>query len=1423
MLRQTWRRLQWALAALASVALLVAAVVVLGLRFWLLPDIDRYRPDIAALLTRSVGLPVTLDRVEGDWVGVWPRLAAVNVGISDAAGRSALLLPKIEAQLSWWTLLAREIRFHLVSVDAPALTIRRDPDGRLFVAGLEVSGPDVTGGSGFAGWVLRQPNVVVRGAVIQWTDPRRTDEPLVLSSVMVRLESHGRTHRIVVGARPPAALGRGVELRGEVRDDGAFDPATWEGSLSANLEDGDLAAWRKYVPLPAGTQRARGSLRTWFEFAGGKILGATADVSLRDVSVHLVSDGEDLSLSSVAGHLAFHEDGRTGTYSARGLSIALPGDSGPTPPQEFELKLVRGADGHPTRIDLKGAALDLGRFARLSRGIPMSSELRARIAEVQPTGRLDDFRLEWRSHGSEQAAYRLKGRFAGLGWRESGGLPGLQGLDGTLDADQDGGKGEIRSGRSQATLSRVFAAPVDLDRLTARVAWRARGGVTVDIGEFSAANADIEVSAHGAYRTLAQGPGWIDLSGNVARLEARAAWRYVPMVVNQKTRDWLRTRLLAGRGSDGKLRLQGDLANFPFPEDRGGIFQIRSKVSGGEVQFDQAWPRIDRIDADLDFHGDRMQIDGHAARTLDSPLRKVRVVMPSLSAEDEVLEIDGESAGPTADHLRYVSASPVRERVRGATDDLVAGGNGLLYLRVELPIRRAGDAKVAGRYRFEGGTLDGGKGRFPQLSNLAGELSFSESGLRSEGIRAIVLGGPATVKLATAANGRLDVDAQGSAAGPELATYLDTTVLRQISGKVEWKGAVQVRDGKGEVDLRAQGTLFGERVAAHITGGSAGPLSVDIDGRVDPRTLATQFDVASLAWIEGHPQVRGTVKMSEGHPDVRLQSDVVWLGEPVSVRVESAADGATHVALRGKATGEALAKALNSAALRRLTGRTAFAADVSVRDEGVDVRVESTLEGLRSDFPAPLRKAADEALPLVLEDRGGGKARTATLRLGQVLVAKAKRSVSRGQPDRWQGVAIAFGTAEPTLPERDGIFVSGRVARVDFDRWHDLVGGPETPAAEAPAAGTSSSPQVAGVDVTVDQLGAFGREFHAVGIRAQRQDRDWAIALSGPELSGKVAWQPEGKGRVTARLDNFVIPVGGAPEGKPEGPVERASRTELPALDVEADRFVVRNHLLGKLEVTATNEGRDWRLDRLRLSQPDSTLEASGVWRGVPVQSRTALKIQLSSNDVGKLLGSLGYADMVKRAPTQVKGDIAWDGSPFDFNPPTLDGNFRMDAKAGQFLRVDPGVGKLLGLISLQSIPRRVKLDFRDIFSDGFAFDSIGADVTIARGILHTDDFEMKGPAARVTMKGDVDLRNETQNVTARVSPSLGDGVALATGVLGGPVAGAATLLVQRLLKNPLDRILSYEYSVGGSWADPKVTKLGANGAARNNVNGTPR
>jgi uncharacterized protein YhdP len=139
---------------------------------------------------------------------------------------------------------------------------------------------------------------------------------------------------------------------------------------------------------------------------------------------------------------------------------------------------------------------------------------------------------------------------------------------------------------------------------------------------------------------------------------------------------------------------------------------------------------------------------------------------------------------------------------------------------------------------------------------------------------------------------------------------------------------------------------------------------------------------------------------------------------------------------------------------------------------------------------------------------------------------------------------------------------------------------------------------------------------------------------------------------------------------------------------------------------------------------------------------------------------------------------------------------------------VDPGAGRLVGVLSLQSLPRRINLDFRDVFSQGFAFDEIVGQVHLERGIAYTKDLRMNGPAAKVSMSGLVSLAQETQSLALKIEPRLEDTVAVAGAILGGPAVGLGTLLANKMLKNPIGQAVGFEYTVSGTWKEPVITKV---------------
>jgi uncharacterized protein (TIGR02099 family) len=546
-------------------------------------------------------------------------------------------------------------------------------------------------------------------------------------------------------------------------------------------------------------------------------------------------------------------------------------------------------------------------------------------------------------------------------------------------------------------------------------------------------------------------------------------------------------------------------------------------------------------------------------------------------------------------------------------------------------------------------------------------------------------------------------------------------------------------------------------------------------------------------------QVSGRLDFSESSVNMRAVN-AQFLGGPVTVGIASHPDGVVAVSARGTLNAAFLPSALEQPLLRQLSGTTGWSSSVNMRKRGATILVESGLQGIASALPAPLNKAPAEVLPLRFErtvvteeQRGSGlglpSSDRSTLELGKAL----RMEVQRHREDGAMVIErAAIGINEvPRLPEK-GIVINGNAAELDLDQWLQVLG----------ASGGTQAP-LSALNLKVGALDAYGKRINDVSLRAGFQGSDWLASIDARELAGDVRWRSLGKGRVSARLSHFTFP-----EPTPGKSADETPPKELPGLDIVADNLVVRDKKLGRLELAAANEGRDWRIEKLTLTTPESQLSADGLWRAAAAQQRTDLNLKLEINDVGKYLERFGYGGSMQRGKAKLLGKLVWAGNPQSVDYPSLTGELSLIAEKGQFLKIEPGIGKLLGILSLQALPRRITLDFRDIFSEGFAFDNITGTATVAKGVLHTQDFAMLGPSAQVAMAGDIDLVQETQALRVRVVPSVGDSLSVAGLVLANPIAGVASFLAQRLLKDPLGQVFAFEYAVTGTWTDPKVEKV---------------
>jgi len=231
---------------------------------------------------------------------------------------------------------------------------------------------------------------------------------------------------------------------------------------------------------------------------------------------------------------------------------------------------------------------------------------------------------------------------------------------------------------------------------------------------------------------------------------------------------------------------------------------------------------------------------------------------------------------------------------------------------------------------------------------------------------------------------------------------------------------------------------------------------------------------------------------------------------------------------------------------------------------------------------------------------------------------------------------------------------------------------------------------------------------------------------------------------------------------------------------------------------------------------PEGTLRSTGRWlaarEGSPWR-KSEMNFVLDVRDAGALLTRLGTPEALRGGTGQLEGMVSWQGSPLELHYPSLNGHLDVRMGRGQFLKADPGIAKLLGVLSLQALPRRLTLDFRDVFSEGFSFDFLRGDVKIDQGMAFTNNLQMKGVNAAVLMEGSADLARETQDLKVVVIPEINAGTAALLATAINPAVGLGTFLAQMFLRRPLIESATQEFHIDGPWADPHITKVSRSAA----------
>ena len=1374
--RRSWRS-TWHWTWRITLGLLLAASG-LGLAAWLtlhwliLPRLDDWRPRIEAQATRALGHPVNIGQISvrsGGWV---PAFTLRDVVLRDAAGREALRLPQVSAALSLPSLLALRLRFSQLLIDDARLEVRRDLQGRWFVGGLDLdradAGPAIDA-SAAADWFFEQHEFLIRGGALRWVDEQRAAPPLQLDKVQLLLRNRGRHHELRLDATPPPDWGARFTVVAQARGallSRAGEWQRWKGVLHVDLPRADMSQLRRHVDLPVDVQQGEAALRAWLDWDQGQPQALTLDAALRGVSVRLAPGLAPVALTDLTGRFVAERQTGGMRLAVERLAFGMA-DGSRWAPSTLALYLrqapasvtsaapasAAGDMASPARVaggDFSADRLDLATLAELGERLPIGAGLRGLLGQLNPEGAVHQLLAHW---------------------------------DGPLDAP--------RRYRASATVKglTIAAASSPEPGLIGRPGWRG-------------ADLQFNASETGGTAELSLTDGAIELPGvfeaatvPVKQFNAQLQWRIEPAATVARAAGSARPRT-SGPAAPGlpTVELKVLNARFDNADARGALNATWRTGPGGGF--------------------------GKGGR------------LPG------VLELSGSLADARASQVARYLPLGIGADVRGWAQRAVQGGT----LR-DLSFRVKGDLwdfpyvnRRDGEFRIASTLQDvtlapvpsepGWHSPWPAFSAVNGKLVFERNAMAFEQVRGRLWG----LEL-SGVQGRirdlsdralLEIDGQVRGPAADLLRYLRSTPLNDWTG-----GVVETASATGAVDLQLALQLPLDHLADSVV--QAGLQLAGNDLRLRP-------DWPLLAGARG--------RLDASQRSVQLTGlRGQWLGGETEIDGGSLADGSLRFTAAGTASAEGLRRlaepGLQASLAARVSGQAAYRLSWGQQGGQTDWLLTSPLVGLGLDLPEPLRKPADASWPLRLSQGPGPQAGAAgQQQLRLELGALKAIAVVDSAPASPRLLRSALSWAAP-LPEP---VAGGRavlvVPSLDVDAWRQAWAGlaaatPASPAApDAAAIDSAWLPRA--VQLRSPELRVASRQLTDVTLDLQRLvatgDEGWRARLVADQAAGTVDYREPRRagagGSIKARLSRLSLPPADADTVAESmaGLLDRAPAA-VPALDIEIDDFELRGRHLGRLAVEAVNRGvtggvtgssddsgprSEWALTRLQLVNPDATLLASGRWQAVAGRGRRqmALDYRLDIVDGGALLERLGFGRVVRGAKGRMTGQLAWDGSPLGLDLPTLGGTLALTLEGGQFLKVDPGAARLLGVLSLQSLPRRLLLDFRDVFEQGFAFDNAVGDLRISRGVASTRNLRLGGLQATVLMAGSADIGRETQDLQVVVVPELATGSASLAYAAINPAIGLGAFVGQWLLREPLRQASAREFHITGGWSDPQVERI---------------
>jgi len=476
-------------------------------------------------------------------------------------------------------------------------------------------------------------------------------------------------------------------------------------------------------------------------------------------------------------------------------------------------------------------------------------------------------------------------------------------------------------------------------------------------------------------------------------------------------------------------------------------------------------------------------------------------------------------------------------------------------------------------------------------------------------------------------------------------------------------------------------------------------------------------------------------------------------------------------------------------------------------DREVWLEVYSGLRGVVISLPAPLAKPADESWPLLVRYPVRTKDHILTAEFPGRAELKMELSADEAQPLR---AAVELGGKVGALPGYGLFTIGGSSPTFDLDGWIDVAVGRFSDQEDT----GGLSLQSANVDAA--QISVFDRQFENVGLQMNYEDGYISGVFDGHDINGTVRYyqNEEGSHSMSGEFERLIMP-----DPVAEGMKMDTAPADLPEMHFYCKEFGYLGLELGETRIEGYPVANGFHIESVEAQSPSFDFNARGDWIKDDQGERSDFNIRISSESLGAVLEALDISSAMRGGQTLIHFDAWWDGPPAAFALEKLNGNIDISVIQGNILTADSGAGRVLGLLSLSELPRRLAMDFRDVFDEGFSFDEAEGTMKLENGTSSTDDLTLSSTVAQITITGSTDLVAKTFDYEFTVRPGVSKTLPVIGAIAGGPVGAAAGLALQAILRNALGEAAEARYSIRGPWDDPVIEPLGRGPKSESSAN----